>query len=56
MQLILQEFILLAQNYLADKAEQKRAMGALQDVRMFPVRKTSSLLGSGESQLMQNHE
>lgn len=34
MQLILQEFILLAQNYLAYKAEQVRATGALQDVRM----------------------
>lgn len=36
MQLILREFILLAQNYLANRPEQKRAIGALQDVRMQP--------------------
>lgn len=36
MQFILQAFILLALNYLANRAEQKRVIGALQDVRMQP--------------------
>lgn len=36
MQLTLWEFIFLAQNYLANTAEQKRAIGALQDVKIQP--------------------